>query len=120
MTEELTPAAPAMQIQLFEPVGHQIADRIRNLNLDELRPIEALQLLQRSAGGAEAPMRVAGIMSGTSLDGIDVAIVDISGRGWNKRIRTVALGTTPYPRAVREALARRVELRHAHGARSRG
>ena len=39
-------AAPApMQIQLFEPVGYEIADRIRNLDLDELRPIEALQLL---------------------------------------------------------------------------
>ena len=37
--------APSMQIQLFEPVGHGIADRIRNLNVDELRPIEALQLL---------------------------------------------------------------------------
>ncbi len=49
MTEELTPqshrhAAP-VQIQLFEPVNYQIAERIRNLNLDELRPIEALQLL---------------------------------------------------------------------------
>ncbi|MBS1825050.1 MAG: DNA mismatch repair protein MutS [Acidobacteria bacterium] len=38
------PAAP-MQIQLFEPVGYDIAARIRALNLDELRPIEALQLL---------------------------------------------------------------------------
>ena len=49
MTEELTPrparrAAP-MQIQMFEPVNYQIADRIRNLKLDELRPIEALQVL---------------------------------------------------------------------------
>ena len=34
-----------VQIQLFEPVGHNIAERIRALNLDELRPIEALQLL---------------------------------------------------------------------------
>ncbi len=30
---------------MFEPVGHGIAERIRELNLDELRPIEALQLL---------------------------------------------------------------------------
>ena len=34
-----------MQIQLFEPVGYQIADRIRALYLDQLRPIEALKLL---------------------------------------------------------------------------
>ncbi len=34
-----------MQIQLFEPVGYGIAERIRGLNPDELRPIEALQLL---------------------------------------------------------------------------
>ena len=35
----------ALQIQLFEPVNGAIADRIRRLKLDELRPIEALQLL---------------------------------------------------------------------------
>jgi DNA mismatch repair protein MutS len=35
----------AVQIQLFEPVGYGIAERIRSLNLDELRPIDALQLL---------------------------------------------------------------------------
>lgn len=46
-------------------------------------------------------MRVAGIMSGTSLDGIDVAVVDIEGL---RRIRTVAFRTTPYPAKVREAL----------------
>jgi len=35
----------AVQIQLFEPVNHELAGRIRDLNLDNLRPIEALQLL---------------------------------------------------------------------------
>ena len=37
--------AGPVQIQLFEPVGYGIAERIRSLNVDELRPIEALQLL---------------------------------------------------------------------------
>ena len=46
VTEELSAAAPGpMQIRLFEPVNHQLVDRIRKLKLDELRPIEALQLL---------------------------------------------------------------------------
>jgi anhydro-N-acetylmuramic acid kinase len=39
-------------------------------------------------------------MSGTSLDGIDVAIVDIRG----KRIEPVAFRSAPYPKAVRAAL----------------
>lgn len=45
-------------------------------------------------------MRVAGIMSGTSLDGIDVAIVDIDGR----KIKTVAHTTIPYPTHIRQSL----------------
>jgi DNA mismatch repair protein MutS len=47
VTEELSKAETEgpVQIQLFEPVGYGIAERIRSLNLDELRPIEALQLL---------------------------------------------------------------------------
>jgi DNA mismatch repair protein MutS len=47
VTEELAGAAARenVQIQLFEPVNGQIAERIRKLKLDELRPIEALQLL---------------------------------------------------------------------------
>lgn len=49
-------------------------------------------------------MRVAGLMSGTSLDGIDVAIVEIRGRGWTKRVRTLAFHTVPYPEKVRQAI----------------
>jgi DNA mismatch repair protein MutS len=47
VTEELAKSEETgpVQIQMFEPVGYGIAERIRGLNLDELRPIEALQLL---------------------------------------------------------------------------
>jgi anhydro-N-acetylmuramic acid kinase len=45
-------------------------------------------------------MRVAGIMSGTSLDGIDVAIVEIRGR----RVDTIGFTSTPYPAAVRAGI----------------
>lgn len=45
-------------------------------------------------------MIVAGVMSGTSLDGIDVAVVDIRGRS----IRPLAFSSTPYSKPVRDAL----------------
>lgn len=44
-------------------------------------------------------MRVAGMISGTSVDGIDVAIVDIG-----SEIRVIAHGTVPYPGEVRQAI----------------
>jgi anhydro-N-acetylmuramic acid kinase len=43
-------------------------------------------------------------MSGTSLDGIDVAVVDISRKRGGVRVKTVAFHTTPYPKLVREAI----------------
>ena len=49
-------------------------------------------------------MRVAGIMSGTSLDGIDVAIIDISGSGYKAKINLLTSHSVPYPRKDREAL----------------
>ena len=44
-------------------------------------------------------MRVAGLISGTSVDGIDVAVVDI-----DESIRVVASKTFPYPSEVRAAI----------------
>jgi anhydro-N-acetylmuramic acid kinase len=49
-------------------------------------------------------MRIAGIMSGTSLDGIDVAIVDITGSGYKAKINVLTSHSVPYPRKIREAL----------------
>ena len=43
-------------------------------------------------------------MSGTSLDGIDVAIVDISRKRGGVKVAPIAFHTTPYPKLVREAI----------------
>ena len=51
-------------------------------------------------------MRIAGVMSGTSLDGIDVAIVELP------KLRTVGFQTTPYPAALRSVL---LAVSHAGG-----
>ncbi len=53
-------------------------------------------------------MRVAGVMSGTSLDGIDVAIVEIGGR----RVETIGFACTPYSEAVRSAILAPVSISH--------
>ncbi|MBI2819115.1 MAG: anhydro-N-acetylmuramic acid kinase [Acidobacteria bacterium] len=49
-------------------------------------------------------MLVAGIMSGTSADAIDVALVEITGRGWKTRHRLVAFHSSKYPAAVRQRI----------------
>jgi DNA mismatch repair protein MutS len=49
LSEELAPNATELplQIRLFEPMDQRLADRIRGLNIDELRPVEALQILHQ-------------------------------------------------------------------------
>lgn len=49
-------------------------------------------------------MIVAGVMSGTSADGIDVALVRISGRSQSIRLRLLAHEHFRYPKSVREAV----------------
>ncbi len=47
VSKELSPddSGVPVQIKLFEPVNQVLADRIRAMNLNEMRPIEALQIL---------------------------------------------------------------------------
>jgi anhydro-N-acetylmuramic acid kinase len=49
---------------------------------------------------AKTTLRVVGLMSGTSVDGVDAAIVDVTGR----RVKLLAFETFPYPPALRERL----------------
>ena len=49
-------------------------------------------------------MRVAGIMSGTSLDGVDVAVVDLTVQGDALDVKTLGVSTKPYTQDLRAAL----------------
>ena len=49
-------------------------------------------------------MIVAGIMSGTSADGINVAFARIQGRGYRSRVELLAHYEFPYPANVRQAI----------------
>lgn len=57
------------------------------------------------------PMRVLGLMSGTSADGIDVALASISGAPPHLRAKLETFIAIPFPRGAREAI-----LRLANGA----
>jgi len=48
--------------------------------------------------------RVVGMMSGTSVDGIDAALVEISGTDWDPRVKLLAFENLPYPSRVRERI----------------
>ena len=58
-------------------------------------------------------MIVAGVMSGTSADGIDVALVRIQGRGFRSRLELLAHYQFPYPRDVRRAVLAAMNARSA-------
>jgi anhydro-N-acetylmuramic acid kinase len=48
-----------------------------------------------------AVQRVIGLMSGTSVDGVDAALVEIEGHGLTARVRVLAHATYPYDAALR-------------------
>jgi len=51
---------------------------------------------------AKKKMRVAGLMSGTSVDGVDVAVVDIT----KQKVHLLAFDVFPYPPALRREILR--------------
>ncbi len=58
-------------------------------------------------------MIVAGVMSGTSADGINVALVRVTGRGLRTRFQLLAHREFPYPRAIRNAILAMMNARAA-------
>jgi anhydro-N-acetylmuramic acid kinase len=56
---------------------------------------------------------VAGVMSGTSADGIDVAIVRVLGRGFRTRFELLHHAAFPYPVRVRRAVLDAMNAQHA-------
>ncbi|TWW01938.1 anhydro-N-acetylmuramic acid kinase [Chitinophaga pinensis] len=54
---------------------------------------------------AEKPVRrIIGLMSGTSLDGLDVALCAISGSGMDTKVTLEQFDTVPYPVAVKDEI----------------
>ena len=51
-------------------------------------------------------LRVIGLMSGTSADGMDAALTEITGFGPSTRVKTLAFVSLPYDREVREIILR--------------
>ena len=49
-------------------------------------------------------MKVIGLMSGTSVDGIDAALVEITGTTLDLRVKLLAGETYPYPDSLRSQI----------------
>lgn len=57
----------------------------------------------------DEPRLLLGISSGTSADGIDLALIRVCGRGLSRDVEVVAGGMVPYPDGVQDAVARALE-----------
>ena len=53
-------------------------------------------------------LRVIGLMSGTSADGMDAALTEITGSGTETRVRTLGFVSLPYPDEIRREILRLV------------
>ncbi|NEP17704.1 MAG: anhydro-N-acetylmuramic acid kinase [Leptolyngbya sp. SIO4C1] len=49
-------------------------------------------------------MKIVGLMSGTSVDGIDAALVEVSGQGYAIEVELLAAQTYPYPQPLRSQI----------------
>jgi anhydro-N-acetylmuramic acid kinase len=68
--------------------------------------------------GALKPLTVAGVMSGTSADGVDVAIVRIEpgGSGEERKLALLHHHSSPYPASLRDAVLAAMDAQHTSSA----
>jgi anhydro-N-acetylmuramic acid kinase len=59
-----------------------------------------MEVVRKLNRGIKLPLRIAGLMSGTSADGVDTAIIDYS----KNAVKVLAFETFPYPAALRESV----------------
>ncbi len=52
------------------------------------------------------PLRVIGLMSGTSADGMDAALTEISGFGLSTKVKMLGFVSVPYPEEIRKEILR--------------
>lgn len=58
--------------------------------------------------------RVVGLMSGTSVDGIDAALVEITGEPTDGNVKLIAFENNPFPDAVRNMIISLFDTKHAN------
>ena len=107
-----------MQISLFEPVNYEIAERIRKLNMDELRPIEALA----AAGGIAGRIEKREHESGRGDERHVARWHRRRHRGHARRADRSRWhpAATPYPRGCAPRCLAVSNASHAHGRSHRG
>ncbi|UNK17851.1 anhydro-N-acetylmuramic acid kinase [Paenibacillus sp. N3/727] len=64
----------------------------------------------------DLPVIVVGLMSGTSLDGIDAAVVRITGSGLQSQVELIHYASTPYDALTREKLKALCSVEHSSSA----
>lgn len=66
----------------------------------EIKMKQLQQLLEKES------LRVIGLMSGTSADGMDAVLVEISGFGLNTKVKTLGFVSVPYSEEIRNEILR--------------